>query len=234
MKVVILTGAGISAESGIPTFRGPDGLWEGHRLDEVATPQAFRAAPEMVLRFYNQRRQALLAENIRPNPAHLALVRLAEHPAVQLTLVTQNIDDLHERAGSTGVLHMHGELLKARCTGCGGISEIREDMTLESLCPLCSSRGRLRPDVVWFGEMPYYLDRIPQAVAESDLFVSIGTSGVVYPAAGFVSAARSAGVRTLEINLDESATTGVFSESRRGAASVETPRWVGELLADLG
>jgi NAD-dependent deacetylase len=233
MKIVILTGAGISAESGVATFRGADGLWEGHRPEDVATPEAFARDPELVQNFYNQRRRGLLSGAIHPNPAHLELARLALQPGIELTLVTQNIDDLHERAGSPEVLHMHGELLKVRCQWCGGISEIREDVSAGSVCPDCHEAGHLRPDVVWFGEMPYFLDEIAAAVEAADLFVSIGTSGLVYPAAGYVSVAKQAGVRTLEINLEESATSGVFDESRRGPASEQVPRWVDETIAGL-
>lgn len=230
MKIVVLTGAGISAESGVPTFRGPDGLWEGHRVEDVATPEAFVRDPELVQRFYNIRRRFLLSGAVHPNPAHLELARLASQPGFEVTLVTQNIDDLHERAGSEEVLHIHGELLKARCGWCGGISDIREDIEVGTVCPDCHESGHLRPDVVWFGEMPYFLDEIAVAVADADLFVSIGTSGLVYPAAGYVSVAKHAGVRTLEINLDESATSGIFDETRRGPASEQVPRWVDGLL----
>ncbi|MDB6079334.1 MAG: NAD-dependent protein deacylase [Akkermansiaceae bacterium] len=231
MKIVILTGAGISAESGVPTFRGPDGLWEGHRVEDVATPEAFRRDPVLVQRFYNMRRRFLLSGAVHPNPAHLELARLALQPGIEVTLVTQNIDDLHERAGSAGVLHMHGELLKARCEGCGETSGIREDLEPATICPECGEAGRLRPDVVWFGEMPYFLEEIGRAVEAADWFVSIGTSGLVYPAAGYVSVARDAGVRTLEINLDESATSGIFDDSLRGPAGEQVPRWVAGIIA---
>lgn len=233
MKIVVLTGAGISAESGIPTFRGTDGLWEGHRPEDVATPAAFWRDPGMVQRFYNERRRSLLSDEVRPNPAHLELVRLGRHPGIRLKVVTQNIDDLHERAGAKDVLHMHGELLKAKCEWCGRSSEVRDDIEPESTCSECGQPGHLRPDVVWFGEVPYYLDEITAAVEAADLFVSIGTSGLVYPAAGYVSLAKRAGVRTLEINLEESATTGVFDESRRGPASEQVPLWVREVMAAL-
>ncbi|WP_367872826.1 NAD-dependent deacylase [Luteolibacter sp. Populi] len=229
MNLVILTGAGISAESGVPTFRGPDGLWEGHRVEDVATPEAFERDPLLVHTFYNLRRAKLLDGTIHPNPAHLALAKLARSKEHQLLLVTQNIDDLHERAGSPEVLHMHGELLKSRCTDCGAVTPCREDIGRSSVCPACGHIDCLRPHVVWFGEMPIGLDEIGAAISRADLFVAIGTSGLVYPAAGFVSWARQAGVRTLEINLEESAGSGTFHETRRGPAGEIVPQWVAEL-----
>ncbi len=231
MKIVVLTGAGISAESGVPTFRGTDGLWEGNRVEDVATPEGFARDPYRVHSFYNGRRAKLTDGTIHPNAAHLALAKLGRIREVQLTLVTQNIDDLHERAGSHDVLHMHGELLKARCTSCGAVTPWREDLNRASLCPACNSLDCLRPHVVWFGEMPFGLDEISAAISRSDLFVAIGTSGRVYPAAAFVSWAREAGVRTLEINLEESAGSGIFHESRRGRAGDLVPPWVDEVIS---
>jgi NAD-dependent deacetylase len=229
MNIVILTGAGISAESGVPTFRGADGLWEGHRVEEVATPEAFEKDPLLVHTFYNMRRAKLLDGTIHPNPAHLALARLATSKEHELLLVTQNIDDLHERAGSPEILHMHGELLKSRCTDCGAVNPCREDLGRSSVCPACGHIDCLRPHVVWFGEMPFGLDEISAAISRADLFVAIGTSGLVYPAAGFVSWARREGVKTLEINLDASAASRVFHETRRGRAGVLVPQWVAEI-----
>ena len=228
MNIVILTGAGISAESGVPVFRGDDGLWEGHRVEDVATPEGFRRDPQLVHEFYNKRREKLLT--VEPNPAHVALARLARALKGELTLVTQNIDDLHERGGSPEVLHMHGELLKSRCTECGAVVEIREDLSRASICGACGGIDCLRPHVVWFGEMPFHLDEVGSALHRADLFVSIGTSGRVYPAAGFVELAANSGARTLELNLEESAASGVFSESRKGRASELVPRWVDEIL----
>ena len=230
MNIVVLTGAGISAESNVPTFRGADGLWEGHRVEDVATPEAFLRDPHLVHAFYNLRRAKLLDGTIHPNPAHLALARLARSKDHHLLLVTQNIDDLHERGGSPEVLHMHGELLKSRCTDCGAVADCREDLGRASVCKACGNLDCLRPHVVWFGEMPFGLDEIALAISNADLFVAIGTSGLVYPAAGFVSRAREGGVKTLEINLEESAATGIFHESRRGRAGEIVPRWVEELL----
>lgn len=229
MNIVILTGAGISAESGVPTFRGADGLWEGHRVEDVATPEAFIRDPQLVHKFYNGRRARLIDGNIHPNPAHHALAKLARSRQHKLTLVTQNIDDLHERGGSPEVLHMHGELLKSRCTHCGAVAICREDLSRASVCDACGGIDCLRPHVVWFGEMPFFLDEIASAISRADLFVAIGTSGLVYPAAGFVSLARDAGVHTLEINLEESAASGVFHETRRGRAGELVPAWVDEL-----
>jgi len=231
MNVVILTGAGISAESGVPVFRGSDGLWEGHRVEDVATPEGFRRDPEKVHQFYNQRRARLLDGEVRPNDAHQAIARLAEAWKGGLTVVTQNIDDLHERAGLDAVIHMHGELLKSRCTACGAVAACRGELSRASICGSCGGIDCLRPHVVWFGEMPFHLEEISMALHAADLFVSIGTSGRVYPAAGFVEMAASSGARTLEMNLDPSASSPVFDESRRGRAGELVPAWVDELLA---
>lgn len=228
-RVVVLTGAGISAESGVPTFRDSDGLWEGHRVEDVATPEGFAHDPVTVQKFYDERRSALAL--VEPNPAHFALARLGEALGDDLVLVTQNIDDLHERAGSTGVLHMHGEAYKAWCTECGHRWPWRTTLVDEPPCPGCGQRA-LRPDVVWFGEMPYDMDRIQIELSRADLFVSIGTSGAVYPAAGFVQQARRYGARTLELNLVPSEGSFFFHEARQGRAGDLVPAWVDELLAD--
>ncbi|HMR29538.1 MAG TPA: NAD-dependent protein deacylase [Geminicoccaceae bacterium] len=229
--IVILTGAGISAESGIPTFRGADGLWEGHRLEEVATPQAFARRPELVQRFYNLRRQRLQQPDIAPNAAHLALARLEWALPGRVLVVTQNIDDLHERAGSRAVLHMHGELLKARCLGCGAVVPWLADIEEGSRCPGCGVVGRLRPHVVWFGEMPIGMAEIEEALAACELFVAIGTSGVVYPAAGFVETVRAIGrAHSIEVNLEPSAVGSAFAEHRRGRAGLLVPALVDEVM----
>ncbi len=227
MKIVVLTGAGISAESGVPTFRDADGLWEGHRVEDVATPEAFVADPALVHAFYDARRAALAG--VEPNPAHRALARLGDALGEDLTLVTQNIDDLHERAGSRDVVHMHGELLSAVCGACG--TRVRWPGTLADR-PVCAGchRPALRPDVVWFGEVPHHMDRILDALVVADLFVSVGTSGAVYPAAGFVRQARAHGVRTLELNLLTSEGTAWFHEARHGRAGDLVPAWVEEVL----
>lgn len=229
MNIVILTGAGISAESGIQTFRGADGLWEGHRVEEVATPEGFKRNPELVQRFYNERRAKLLEDTIQPNAAHLALARLERELKGNVLIVTQNIDDLHERAGSKNLLHLHGELLKYRCLICDHIGEILGDLSEKSQCSECDSIGTLRPDIVWFGEMPYHLDGISTALTNADLFVSIGTSGFVYPAAGFVALAARNQADTLELNLE--ATSYEFKKRRIGPASEVVPQWVADLLA---
>ena len=226
-NIVILTGAGISAESGVPTFRGPNGLWEGHRVEDVATPEAFARDPVLVQRFYDARRAALAC--VDPNAAHRALARLEAQWPGELLLVTQNVDDLHERGGARRLLHMHGELQRALCTGCGAAPAWTGDLSDHPPCPRCGA-ARLRPDIVWFGEMPYHMDAIEAAIATCDLFVSIGTSGAVYPAAGFVSLAHSAGARTLEINLDRSAGTPLFDAARHGPAGTLVPVWVDEIL----
>jgi NAD-dependent deacetylase len=228
MKVVVLTGAGISAESGVPTFRDADGLWEGHRVEDVATPEAYERDRATVQRFYDERRAALAA--VEPNAAHLALARLEHWLHDDLLIVTQNIDDLHERAGSTRVLHMHGELLSALCRACQTRTPWHDDLHHGPECPQCAAAD-LRPDVVWFGEVPYEMDRIFDALESCDLFVSIGTSGAVYPAAGFVRAARAYGARTLELNLQPSEGSLFFHESRQGPAGVLVPAWVDDLLS---
>jgi NAD-dependent deacetylase len=226
-NIVILTGAGVSAESGIDTFRGGGGLWEQHRVEDVATPEAFARDPDLVLRFYDMRRASI--QEKQPNAAHAALARLdAEWPG-ELLIVTQNVDDLHEKAGARRVLHMHGEHLNAWCTACGTRSKWTAPLIDRPPCPVCSERA-LRPDVVWFGEMPYRMDEIYAALRSADLFVSIGTSGAVYPAAGFVRDARELGARTLELNLERSEGSAWFDESRLGPASELVPAWVEEML----
>ena len=226
-RIVILTGAGISAESGIDTFRAAGGLWEQHRIEDVATPEGFARNPNLVLGFYDMRREALA--NVTPNPAHTALARLEREFAGELLLVTQNVDDLHERGGSARVLHMHGELKSALCTACETRSPWLASMIDRPPCPVCRA-PMLRPDVVWFGEMPYQMGRIYQALETCDLFVSIGTSGAVYPAAGFVQEARANGAHTLELNLEPSEGSRLFHESRLGPASMLVPQWVEEML----
>ena len=223
----MLTGAGISAESGVPTFRDADGLWEGHRVEDVATPEAFEVQPTVVHRFYDARRSALGA--VDPNPAHRALARLEDDLGDDLLVVTQNIDDLHGRAGSKRIIHMHGELLSALCRACRGRVRWHDDLADLPPCPRCGV-CELRPDVVWFGEIPYRMDDIQDALAQTDLFVSIGTSGAVYPAAGFVQFAAANGARTLELNLQPSDGTHLFDESRHGRAGELVPEWVEELL----
>jgi NAD-dependent deacetylase len=231
-RIVVLTGAGISAESGIPTFRGSDGLWEGWRLEDVATPQAFVRDPDLVQRLYDMRRRALLAPAVAPNAAHLALARLERAWIGEVLVVTQNIDDLHERAGSRNLVHMHGELLKARCLACDATWPCRHDMVRAGPCPVCGVADRARPHVVWFGEIPLALDRITTALHRCDLFVSIGTSGVVYPAAGFVAEVSGAGrAHTIEIDLVGSAVSAGFAECRCGRAAELVPRLVEELLS---
>lgn len=227
-NIVILTGAGVSAESGIDTFRSAGGLWEQHRVEDVATPEAFARDPDLVLRFYDMRRAAI--QEKAPNAAHEALARLDREWTGKLLIVTQNVDDLHERAGATRVLHMHGEHLKAWCTACDTRSSWRDPLIDRPSCPVCGARS-LRPDVVWFGEMPYQMDRIYAALRAADLFVSIGTSGAVYPAAGFVRDAKALGAATLELNLERSQGSAWFDESRLGAAGELVPAWVDEVLA---
>jgi NAD-dependent protein deacetylase/lipoamidase len=230
-RIVILTGAGISKESGLDTFRDVEGIWAKVRLEDVATPEAYARDPETVQAFYNARRRALANSNITPNAAHRALAALeARHPGAVL-LVTQNIDDLHERAGSRRLIHMHGELFKARCAACDTVHDWREDIEVASVSPCCGFISRLRPHVVWFGEMPLEMDRIEAALSACDLFVSIGTSGSVYPAAGFVQEARRAGARTVELNLEPSEGHSLFAERRYGPATEIVPAFVERVLA---
>ena len=226
-NIVILTGAGISAESGIDTFRSAGGLWEQHRIEDVATPEGFARNPDLVLGFYDARREAL--SKVGPNPAHTALARLERELSGNLLLVTQNVDDLHERGGCSQVLHMHGELKSALCTSCEVRSPWDAPMSQRPACPVCQA-PTLRPDVVWFGEMPYQMERIYTALSQCDLFVSIGTSGAVYPAAGFVQEARGHGAETLELNLEPSEGSHFFSQARYGKAGELVPAWVDELL----
>ncbi|CAH0495102.1 NAD-dependent protein deacylase [Novosphingobium sp. CECT 9465] len=230
-NIVILTGAGISAESGIDTFRGGGGLWEQHRVEDVATPEAFASDPDLVLRFYDMRREAI--QTRQPNPAHLALARLdrewPKQAGGEVLIVTQNVDDLHERGGALNVLHMHGEHLTAWCTACDRRHRWTGPLIHRPPCPSCSEPA-LRPDIVWFGEIPYRMDEIYEALSAADLFVSIGTSGAVYPAAGLVRTARDLGLRTLELNLERSQGSAWFHETRLGPASEVVPAWVDDLL----
>jgi len=230
-NIVILTGAGISAESGIQTFRAADGLWENCRVEDVATPEGFIADPDFVQDFYNQRRRKLQETSIQPNAAHFALAALQSKFSGHLTLITQNIDDLHERSGSHDVIHMHGELLKVRCTVSGNVVTHSGDIVTGDLCHCCAIPAQLRPHIVWFGEMPLEMERIESALQGADLFIAIGTSGNVYPAAGFVQLASMYGAHTLEINLEPSAVENNFAEKRYGKASVQVPALIAELLA---
>lgn len=235
-NIVILTGAGISAESGIDTFRDAGGLWEQHKVEDVATPEAFERDPDLVLRFYDMRREAIQTKE--PNAAHYALGRLAKGWQAadrNLTIVTQNVDDLHERGGVNPggggqLIHMHGSHLTAWCQACDARPEWREALLDRPACPACGVEGQLRPDVVWFGEMPYQMQEIYAALNRADLFVSIGTSGAVYPAAGFVNEARQMGTATLELNLEASQGSHLFDECRHGPATQIVPAWVEEML----
>ncbi|MFQ5347724.1 MAG: Sir2 family NAD+-dependent deacetylase [Rhodothalassiaceae bacterium] len=227
-NIVILTGAGISAESGLSTFRDEGGLWAQHRIEDVATPEAFAGNPALVQSFYNARRRQL--REVAPNAAHAALARLESELAGEVLVVTQNVDDLHERAGSRRVLHMHGELRKARCLGCGAVLPWEDDVRDDDRCPRCR-RARLRPHIVWFGEIPFHMEEIERAIARADLFVSIGTSGAVYPAAGFVGLARALGrAHTVELNLEPSEGRHLFAEGHYGPATDVVPAFVDRLL----
>jgi len=227
-EMIVLTGAGVSAESGIATFRGTDGLWEGHRIEDVASPEGFARNPQLVHRFYNLRRAAL--RTVQPNAAHTALARLEAAWPGPFLLVTQNVDDLHERAGSRQLIHMHGELRMVRCTACSASWHWEEDTGTHSRCPSCGGTGTVRPHIVWFGEMPIDMDRILARLRTCAIFVSIGTSGQVYPAAGFVDMAARHGARTIEVNLAGTATSQTFHERRTGPATTTVPVLVDELL----
>lgn len=231
MKIFVLTGAGVSAESGLGTFRDKDGVWTQYDLNEVATPEGFARNPALVRAFYNARRENLAGA--APNAAHEALARLEAGLAARggaLFLCTQNVDDLHERAGSQRVVHMHGELAVSRCHACQATWPDTAPLTAEIVCDACGREGVARPHIVWFGEIPLFMDEIEDALSEADLFVSIGTSGSVYPAAGFVEMARAMGVPTCEINLEPSANAYVFDEKLYGPASETVPQWVERVL----
>lgn len=238
--IVVLTGAGISQESGIATFRDSGGVWEKMRIEDVATPGAFRRNPDMVYAFYNARRRQLTDGGVEPNAAHCALAKLERESSRKVLIVTQNVDDLHERGGSKNLLHMHGELLKARCTSCGKVVAWEKDLDQADACPKCGplpnagqgKPGRMRPHIVWFEEMPLHMDEIESALRCCTTFVSIGTSGNVYPAAGFVAAAKTSGARTLEINMEPSANAGIFHAGHYGPASEAVPAWVEAFLGE--
>lgn len=232
MKIVVLTGAGISAESGIPTFRGADGLWEGHRVEEVATPTAFQQNPELVHKFYNARRRHLLQEHVRPNAAHIALAEFEASHDDDFLLITQNVDNLHFLAGSQNILAMHGQLMEARCTETDKVIPWREDLTPNTPHPETPSRrGSLRPNVVWFGEMPHGMEKIHLAAQNADLFLAVGTSAVVYPAAGIVQQTPMH-CRRVEINLDATPQSQLFTETIRGRASMEVPKFLKRLQSE--
>ncbi|MBL4631492.1 MAG: NAD-dependent protein deacylase [Paraglaciecola sp.] len=230
LNVVILTGAGISAESGIKTFRDNDGLWENHRIEDVATPEGFERNADLVYRFYNQRRRQLISPKVQPNKAHLALAKLENSLANNVTVITQNVDNLHQRAGNNNVLHMHGSLLSVRCLTSDICSDIFTDLDGSNQCDCCQPTSRMRPDIVWFGEMPKYMQQIETLLYKADLFVSIGTSGTVYPAAGFVSQANLYGAYTLELNLEPSSGQNEFAEKHYGPASDLVGQFVDTLL----
>ncbi len=231
-SIVVLTGAGISKESGLDTFRGEGGLWQGVRVEEVASPQAFNSNPELVHSFYNIRKEKLLNDAVKPNAAHQALRRLEQEWGDGFLLVTQNVDDLHERAGSEKLVHMHGEILKGRCTACQAVMSWTGDMNAQSQCPNCNAVGTMRVNVVWFGEMPMGMDKIYTALENCDLFISVGTSGNVYPAAGFVQvvSARN-GAQSVELNLEPSLNAAQFTGGYYGPATEVVPEFIDKVLA---
>ncbi|MCG8710106.1 NAD-dependent protein deacylase [Brenneria sp. 4F2] len=229
-RVVVLTGAGVSAESGIRTFRAADGLWEEHRVEDVATPEGFQRDPQLVQAFYNARRRQLQQPEVKPNAAHLALAELEAALGDNFLLVTQNIDNLHERAGSQRIVHMHGELLKVRCCRSGQVFDRTGDLSVDERCHCCQFPAPLRPHIVWFGEMPLEMDKIYQALSQADYFIAIGTSGHVYPAAGFVQEAHTHGAYTVELNLEPSKVESMFDERNYGPASSVVPDFVDRCL----
>ncbi|GAC19442.1 Sir2 family NAD+-dependent deacetylase [Paraglaciecola arctica] len=230
LKVVVLTGAGISAESGLKTFRDNNGLWEEHSIEDVATPDGFERNSELVYRFYNQRRRQLLSPDVKPNKAHLALAKLERVLGNNFTLVTQNVDNLHQKSGNKNVLHMHGSLLSARCLRSGHCSAIYSDLDHSNQCDCCQPTNSLRPDIVWFGEMPKFMPQIEECLSQADIFISIGTSGTVYPAAGFVSLANQSGAHTVELNMEPSSGYNEFAEKHYGPATEIVSKFVDTLL----
>lgn len=231
-QIVILTGAGISAESGLKTFRDHDGLWEGHQVEEVATPEAFVRNPGLVQKFYNERRKQLLSDEVTPNRAHEALAEFEKNYSGKVTLITQNVDDLHQRAGSQNVLPMHGELLKSRCEDCGDVEDCRIDLNRDSVCSSCGSEESLRPHIVWFGEMPLYMDEIERVLEGVALFVAIGTSSAVYPAAGLRQMAQKRGAKTVELNLKLSDQSEMFDERVYGLATEVVPAYFEKVFSE--
>ncbi len=231
-RIVILTGAGLSAESGLATFRDKGGVWAKYDYREVATPDGFARNPALVHEFYNMRRRDL--KTVAPNAAHVALARLEREHKGEVLIVTQNVDNLHEAAGSSNLIHMHGELLKVFCTLCRQGCAWADDLSTDLACPSCNKSGGMRPDIVWFGEMPYQMEEIASALAHADLFLSIGTSGNVYPAAGFVAEARANGAHTIELNLEPSEGASYFHEAMHGPATKIVPAYVDGLLAGAG
>lgn len=229
-SIVILTGAGVSAESGIRTFRASDGLWEEHRIEDVATPEGFERDPHLVHRFYNMRRKQLLSDQIEPNHAHIALAKLEKNENISVLVVTQNIDNLHERAGTKNIIHMHGELLKCFCKRTNKRFPVNGDLAMETKCECCQQSNNLRPDIVWFGEMPYQMDEIYDAISQCDLFLSVGTSGNVYPAAGFVQVANQSRAHTVELNLEPSSVESEFKEKVYGPATQVVSRYLDQLV----
>lgn len=228
--VTILTGAGISAESGLDTFRGNNGLWADHRIEDVATPDAFDRDPALVHRFYNQRRRQLLSDNVNPNGAHDALAKLQGRHGGDVSIITQNVDNLHEAAGSGDVIHMHGELLSLLCGACHHRFHFTGDSGADTTCPDCDNAGHVRPDVVWFGEMPYHMDQIQTILSQTDLFLSVGTSGQVYPAAGFLDQVKRNGGMVGEINLEPTRTARFYDYTNYGPATETCPAMIDELF----
>ncbi len=228
-SIFVLTGAGISQESGIPTFRSSDGLWNNHKIEDVATIEAYYKNQDYLHEFYNQMRIDLIEK--KPNPAHLALAKLEKEYQGAVHIITQNIDTLHEKAGTQNLYHMHGKINELVCLNCGHTYETwQSDVSSENICPNCNTQGMIKPNIVFFGEMPLYMDKIEKLLKTSDLFISIGTSGVVYPAAGFVQTAKYYGAKTIEINLEPFSTNPHFDKHITGKAGQIVPELVDKLL----
>ena len=228
-SIVVLTGAGISAESGLATFRSSNGLWNNHRVEDVATIEAFQRNPEFVHDFYNQMKPELLAA--KPNPAHLALTKLQDNYPAHVSIITQNVDTLHEKAKSRNIYHIHGQINQAVCLNCGHVLETWNDVTTETVCPQCSVAGMMKPNIVFFGENLLYMDKVERLLASCDLFISVGTSGVVFPAAAFVQTAKLYGAETYEFNLEKTSNNFYFDHHIFGKAGETLPPFIDELLA---
>lgn len=230
-NILILTGAGVSAESGLATFRDADGLWNNHKVEDVATIEAFERNPEFVHQFYNEMKPELL--HAKPNPAHLALAKLEQEYPGEVNIITQNVDTLHEKAGSQKVCHIHGQINQAVCLNCGNVLETWDDVDTQTVCPHCHVAGMMKPNIVFFGESLLYMDKAAHLLSNCDLFVSVGTSGVVYPAAGFVQTAKYRGAETYEFNLEAASNNYLFDKHIYGKCGKTLPEFVDKLLAEV-
>ena len=229
--IVFLTGAGISAESGLATFRSENGLWNNHRVEDVATIEAYLRNPDYVHQFYNDMRPELF--KAEPNPAHLAITDLQSNYPAQIDIVTQNVDTLHEKAGNKNIYHIHGQINQIVCLNCGHVFETWGDISSEDKCEKCGVVGMLKPNIVFFGENLLYMDKVDNLLKSCDLFISIGTSGVVYPAAGFVQIAKMFGADTIELNMEQTSNNRLFDRHIYGPAGTTLPALVQELIESI-